>query len=71
MFYDRLVDADDRQCFFEIVKVGAALCYHGYQVLLSSGVGEEEGEEVTYRGRDTLPVFARSRERRWTKVEVL
>ena len=25
VFYDRLVDADDRQCFFEIVKVGAAL----------------------------------------------
>ena len=25
VFYDRLVDADDRQCFFEIVKVCAAL----------------------------------------------
>ena len=34
-------------------------------------MGEEEGEEVTYRGRDTLPVFARSRERRWTKVDIL
>lgn len=29
------------------------------------------GLGCTYRGRDTLPVFARSRERRWTKVETL
>ena len=34
-------------------------------------MGEEEGERVTHPARDTFPVFASSRERRWTKVEIL
>ena len=47
------------------------LCNHGYQVLPSGGVGKEEGEGVTHPARDTFPVFASSRERTWTKVEIL
>ena len=47
------------------------LCNRGYQVFPSRWVGEEEWEGVTHWGRDTLPVFSRSRERRWTKVETL
>ena len=71
MFYDRLVDADDRQCFFEIVKVCATL----FSVVMvtkccqASGWARRRGEGVTHLWRDTLPVFASSRERRWTKVE--
>ena len=34
-------------------------------------MGEEEGERVTHPARDTFPVFASSRERTWTKVEIL
>ena len=72
MFYDRLVDADDRQCFFEIVKVCAAL----FSVIMVTKCCQAAGwarrwRGLTHRGRDTLPVFARSRERRWTEVETL
>ena len=36
-------------------------------MLPSGGVGEEEGEGVTHRGRDTLPVFVTSRE--WKRFD--
>lgn len=69
MFYDRLVDADDRQCFFEIVKVCAAL----FSVIMVTkccqavGWARRRGRGVTHRGRDTLPVFVTSRE--WKRFD--